>query len=151
MRTSQGWSFATRGTSASLTLAVSFILLRSAMVRILVPGLFMVPTTTSSPTSALSTVMMPSIAASITVLRSASRCCSICASAAARLFSSWTTVFFCAWNCASRSRARVVASSYAWRLMSPARKSDSWRCAVALAFSSVFCVPTMRERSASRR
>ncbi|MFM8731128.1 MAG: hypothetical protein ACKOGJ_01185 [Phycisphaerales bacterium] len=94
---------------------------------------------------------MPSIGAITTVRRSASRCCSICASAAASDFSSWTMTFFCAWNCASRSRARAVASSNAWRLMSPVSRRPSCRCAVMRANSRLFWVPMMRERSASRR
>ena len=76
--------------SASLTSVTTSILSKSATVIITVPGLFIVPVITNSPTSALSAIITPSIGDVIVVWLSWSAACSTWASEA----TSWWPMTF---------------------------------------------------------
>ena len=121
------------------------------MVRITVPALFMVPTTTSSPTSALSSVIVPSIGERMTVFAVSSSTCPMSAAAAATLLSMTEMLRTPASTWASSSSTRLVASSSACRLTSPVAKSACCRSSVVRAFASECCGPARRACSACRR
>jgi hypothetical protein len=128
-----GWPICTSGMSVSSTSISASMIDMSATVSSTVPGLFIVPTTTLSPSSMLRRVTMPSNGASNRDLRKLCwllvRPASCCCSCSSRVRTSCSR----ARRSLSRASSSACVFSSVSRVVRPASQSSSWRLRFCLA------------------